>query len=190
MGVNDDGTEVPVLTPVARDVSSKCDPPLNSTPMDSKVLALQVVDAPGRLPVSTTTLRAANAFGNLTLMNSKLPYARSEGLTVLLLCSGPDGRPGSIISLLAKSGFGGVSYDVENGSHFDLADDAVWDPPSRYEFRRVNSRPYSRLHLAPRSQGLGTSLVDLHHCEASRGLAGMGWPASRLPTWNSLGSIT
>jgi hypothetical protein len=66
VGMDDDGTEVPVLTPVARDVSSKCDPPLDSTPMDSKVLALQVVDAPGRLPVSTHTLRAANAFGNLT----------------------------------------------------------------------------------------------------------------------------
>ena len=53
---------------------------------------------------------------------------RGEKRTILLLCGGPNKRDSSLFNLFLIAGFECVNYDIENGSQFDLVDDAVWEP--------------------------------------------------------------
>ena len=47
---------------------------------------------------------------------------------LLVLVSGPKGRPDGIQHLASKAGWGVEAYDSVNGADHNLADDAVWDP--------------------------------------------------------------
>ena len=44
------------------------------------------------------------------------------------MCGGPNRRETSLFNLIVIAGFECVNYDIENGSQFDLVDDAVWEP--------------------------------------------------------------
>ncbi len=100
--------------------------------------------APDVSSVSRGPLCAAGLHRNLTLVNSASCTGRAT-VKVLLLCTGPDDRPNSMVKLITNGGVECESFDVENGPLFDLTDDATWDPL----VARVQSGDFSAAFASP-----------------------------------------
>jgi hypothetical protein len=112
---------------VAPDCLSVSPAQVCASSLQGAVTAPLVSVAPDCLSVSPALVCASSIPRNLCLVNSFKPVATAK-LKILLLCTGPDSRPNSLISLITKAGYGCESFDVVNGPLFDLTDDATWDP--------------------------------------------------------------
>ena len=100
--------------------------PCGKPPRIQYAAASSTIDAPGRLPESSWgDFAPYTTHANLSLHCPRRTAVSRCKTKVLLLCTGPNEREFSLLSLLVKSGSDAESWDLVDGPTFDLADDEL-----------------------------------------------------------------